>query len=543
MVVALLGVLKAGAAYVPIDPAHPAKWNNSLLREAAVSVLVAHSGAGALVPPKAVRTISADELDSPIAETAPKVAVSPDDLACVMFTSGSTGRPKGSASPHRATVRTFFGQGYAQFGSNETWLQAAPVSWDVLALELWSPLLHGGRCILAPGQGSDAAEIVRLVRRYQVTALWLSAGLFNVLADNYIEVFGRVNQVMTGGESPSMPHLRLVRETFPELRLVHGYGPVEGMVFTTWHPVTSEDLAGDTVPIGAPLNNTRVHVVDPAGDRVSVGDVGELLIGGDGVALGYLGRGALTAERFVPDPFGPPGGRLYRSGDQVRWLPSGVLEFVGRADRQVKIRGFRVELYHIEAALLRQPEVRQAVVMVREDMRGERKLVAYLVPSEPTEAAGLGQRLRAQLGGQLPEYMIPSAFVILSEYPLTANGKLDLKALQNPNGSRDLTLPSAMAPRTEMEKVISDIWALVLGIENLGVEDDFFQLGGDSIQMMRIVAMARTHGVSISLRTFYEHRTIAALAAMTESAADTDGPSWELRPRAERVGQRPVTPD
>ncbi|MFL6126552.1 non-ribosomal peptide synthetase, partial [Actinophytocola sp.] len=393
-VVALVGVLKAGAGYVPLDPSHPAPRTAEIVRQASPRVVITQSTLADRLPAGDVAVVAIDAVRPDLARlpaTPPQVEVSPDDVACVLFTSGSSGEPKGVVSPHRATVRTFFGQDFIDLGPDQVFLQCAPISWDVLTLELWSALLHGGLCVLAPGQSPDPVVIETLVERHGVTTLWLSAGLFAVIADHHPAVFERVRQVMTGGEAPSVGHVREVRRRYPDLRLVHGYGPVESTVFVTSHQVRPEDgHEHPVIPIGRPLAHTTAHVVDPYLRPVPVGVPGELLTGGAGLAHGYLDRPGLTAARFVSDPFGPAGSRLYRTGDLVRWSADGELEFLGRVDDQVKIRGFRIEPGEVEAVLGEHDEVRSAAVVVREDVPGERRLVAYVVP-EISGTAGAGQ--------------------------------------------------------------------------------------------------------------------------------------------------------
>ncbi|MFK4197219.1 amino acid adenylation domain-containing protein, partial [Streptomyces sp. NPDC033754] len=329
LVTGILAALKCGAAYVPLDPDHPEDRIRSIVDEAGVRTVVAHSRLADRLPEDVtvVRTDAAHDsrLIDGAPATAPDVRVLADDIACVLFTSGSTGRPKGVASPHRATVRTFFGQDYIDFGPDQVFLQCAPVSWDGLTLEMWPALLHGGTCVLAPGQSPEPAVIAQLVAAHDVTTVWLSAGLFAVMADTHPEIFRTLRQVMTGGEAPSVAHLLRVRADHPHLRLVHGYGPVESMVFTNCHQVTAGDAGRTVIPVGSPLANTRVHVLDARLQPVPTGVVGELYVSGDGLAHGYRHRPDLTAERFTAHPYGPPGARMYRTGDLVRWRADGAL--------------------------------------------------------------------------------------------------------------------------------------------------------------------------------------------------------------------------
>ncbi|MGW7587499.1 AMP-binding protein, partial [Kitasatospora sp. NPDC054768] len=348
-------------------------------------------------------------------------------MACVMFTSGSTGRPKGVVAPHRALVGTYLGQDYCEFGPGEVFLQCSPVSWDGFALELFGALLHGAVCVLQPGQNPQPAVIEGLVVEHGVTMLQLSASLFNFLVDEHPGAFAGVRTAFTGGEAGSVAHVAKVLGLFPGLRVGNGYGPAESMGFTTCHAVSGADLAGSSLPVGRPVGNKRVFVLDAWLRPVPAGVVGEVYAAGAGLAHGYVGRAALTAERFVASPLGAAGERMYRTGDLGRWRADGVLEYVGRADDQVKIRGFRVEPGEIAAVLQAHEAVAQAAVVAREDRPGDKRLVGYLVPVAGREIDV--DELRGFATGRLPRHMVPSALVVLEALPITPNGKLDQRAL------------------------------------------------------------------------------------------------------------------
>lgn len=497
LVVSLLAVLKAGAGYMVLDPAFP----EERLRGMA-------DGAAAVLSPGGV-------------ERLPRAARH-DGVACVMFTSGSTGRPKGVAAPHRAITATVTGQGYAPFDA--VWLQCSPTSWDAFALELWGPLLSGGTCVLYPGPRPDPLVLARLVAEHRVSAMYLSSSLFNVIVDECPDALTGLRHLIVGGEALSPAHVGRALERHPGLLLRNGYGPVEGMVFLTTHPVTAVD---GPVPIGTPLRGKRVHVLDALLRPVADGAVGELYAAGDGLALGYLGRPEATAERFVADPFGAPGERMYRTGDLVR-VSHGVLEFVGRADEQVKVRGFRIEPAEVEAALAGHPPVERARVVVREDVPGERRLVAYVVPSSVD-----GEALRAHAAAVLPEFMVPSAFVALEALPLTGSGKLDRAALPAPSyepgpGSGSVT------PRNDVEKALCGLFAEVLKVARVGVHDDFFALGGDSLTVARLLSRIHAElGAEVGVRALFETPSVAGVAAhIGELAAPVEEPAPLVEPDA-----------
>ncbi|MEO3884628.1 amino acid adenylation domain-containing protein [Nonomuraea sp. B5E05] len=481
-VVALLAVLKAGAGYLVLDPDFP---------EERLRAVVADAGAAAVLTSSGLEPLPYDARH--------------DGVACVMYTSGSTGRPKGVAAPHRAIVATVTGQDYAPFDA--VWLQCSPVSWDAFALELWGPLLSGGTCVLHPGQRPDPMVMARLAAEHQVTCMYLSSSLFNVIVDEYPGALAGVRHLIVGGEAPSPAHVGRALERHPGLRVSNGYGPVEGMIFMTTHPITPGD---GPVPIGTPLRGKRVHVLDARLRPVADGEVGELYAAGEGLALGYLGRPAASAERFVADPFGAPGERMYRTGDLVR-RRAGTLEYVGRADEQVKIRGFRVEPDEVASVLAAHPAAARVSVVARADTPGERRLVAYVVP-RPGHAVD-GEALRAHAAAALPAFMVPSAFVVLEALPLTATGKLDRAALPAPSYA-PAGPHEGEGPRDEVERRLCELFAEVLGVPEAGVSDDFFRLGGDSLTVARLLSRIHAElGVEVGVRTLFEGPTVAAVAA------------------------------
>jgi amino acid adenylation domain-containing protein len=523
-IVGLLAILKAGGAYLPLDPAYPAERLAFMIGDAGASVILAQSDLVAALPTGGATVVTlADEEEE--RDDPPAVWTDPESLAYVTYTSGSTGRPKGVAVPHRAVVRLVRGTGYARFDAAEVFLQFAPVAFDASTFEIWGALLNGSRLAVHPPGTPSVAELGRFLAESGCTTAWLTAGLFHEVMDSAPDSLRGLKQLLAGGDALSLPH---VRRALTELgcTVINGYGPTEGTTFTCCNPLNAFDLDRLTasVPIGRPIANTRVYILDPHGNPAPAGVAGELHIGGDGLARGYLKRPELTALRFVPSPFGEASGvageRLYATGDLVRWIaaqPAGEIEFLRRIDHQVKVRGFRIELGEVEAALTGHPAIAQAVVTARQDAPGDKRLVAYLVARE--EPAPTVSELRGFLAERLPEYMVPSLFVPLPGLPLTANGKVDRRALPAPGGERPELDAEFVAPRTPVERQLAEIWCAVLGVERVGVHDDFFELGGQSLLATQIVSRLReVCGVEIPLRSLFQQPTLAGLALAVEAA-------------------------
>ncbi len=457
----------------------------------------------------------------------PTAPVSPESLAYVIYTSGSTGQPKGTEVPHRAIPGFFWDVEYACFDESTVLLQHSSTSWDALTLELWPALLSGGRCVLLPAQTSEPALLGEQVREHGVTATWISSAYFNSIVDTTPEVLSGLRQVMIGGEAVSAPHVRRAQALHPELRIVNGYGPSECTVFTSCYPVPA-DFDAPVIPIGRPVGDRRVYLLDRYSNPVPVGVAGELFVGGPSVARGYLGRPELTAERFVPDPFGEPGARLYRSGDRARWRADGVLEFVGRTDFQVKIRGFRVEPGEVEGVLAAHPQLREAAVGARDG-----SLVAYVVG---TATSG---ELREHLRASLPEYMVPTLFVVLDALPLTPNGKVDRRALPDPERAPDEE--RYVAPRTALEELVASVWAEVLGLERVGVRDHFFELGGHSLLATQVSSRLKAMKLDAPVRLLFSAPTVEALAR--EVAAREPRPGQSEKVAATVLKLRALSPE
>jgi amino acid adenylation domain-containing protein len=492
LIVGLLGALKSGAGYTLLDPELPEQRRLAAVADAGVRLVLT----GRLI---AEASAAGDGSDL-------RLPVPVDAVACVMFTSGSTGRPKGVLATHRALAATYLGQDYADFGPDEVWLQCSPVSWDAFGLELYGALLFGGACVVQAGQRPEPQIMARLTARYHVTHLQLSASLFNLLVDEFDPIFAGLKVVFTGGERASVTHVARLRERHPQLRISNGYGPVESMGFTTHHPVTAADLTAAAIPIGSAVANKRVYVLD---DRFGPAATGEIFVAGNGLALGYVGQAGLTAERFVPDPLGPPGTRMYRTSDLGGWNPDGTLTIAGRVDDQVKIRGFRVEPAEVAAVLGRHPAVIDCAVVVREPVPDQPQLAAYL--TSHADPAPSYEQVCDYLAALLPDYMIPNSVTVLAEIPLTANGKLDRAALPAP--ARPSPAGAADSLDTEAERLIAEVWAQVLGVAPTGAQDNFFRLGGNSLAAVRVaLLLSQRTGRRIAPQLVFATRTVSALA-------------------------------
>jgi len=466
MMVGILGILKAGGVYVPLDPAYPEDRLAFMLEDTQAPVLLTQSHWGSRVPDCSAQMICLDTgwgSDAPLMSVPPVVEVNSDNLAYINYTSGSTGTPKGVTIPHRAVLRLVSGATYTRLDAHQTFLQLAPISFDAATLEIWGALLHGGRCVLFPDNGlPDPHDLGKIIRQYQVTTLWLTAAFFNAIVMAAPSALETVQEILTGGEALSMFHIRRAQELLPNTQLINGYGPTESTTFTCCYRIPRElDDRLTSIPIGRPIANTQIYILDTQLQPMPVGVSGELYIGGDGLARGYLNRSDLTQERFIPHPFSANSEtRLYRTGDVVRYLPDGNVEFVGRTDNQVKIRGYRIELGEIETVLSQHEAVCDAVVIVREDLPGDRRLAAYLTVNVDRPLLRIDQ-IQDYLRKRLAAYMVPSDLVVLDNIPLTPNGKVDRRALPKPIAEIH---ENFVAPNTPIERGLAEIWGDILGL-------------------------------------------------------------------------------
>jgi len=548
MIIGLLGILKSGGAYVPLDPGYPKERLAFMLEDAQVPVLLTQRKLLGGLPNAALSEVQNSKskiqnrvvicLDTDwevIAQQSDNNlvnGVSADNLAYVIYTSGSTGQPKGATVPHRAVNRLVMNANYANLEPTDVVAQVSNCSFDAATFEIWGALLHGAKLVLIT---TDVAispkDFAEQIEQKKISVLFLTTALFNQMARELPTAFKNVRHLLFGGEAADPRWAAAMLEHDPPERLLNVYGPTEATTFASWHLVENIPQGATTIPIGRPIANTEIYVLDPHLQPVPIGVPGELYIGGDGLARGYCNRRELTAEKFIPHSFSKePGARLYKTGDLVRYLPDGNIEFLGRIDHQVKIRGFRIELGEIESVLSQHPAVQQTVVLAREDIRGEKGLVAYVVSNQ--QSTPTINDLRTFLKQKLPDYMVPSAFVVLDSLPLTPNGKLDHHALPEPGRARPDLEEGFVAPRTPLEESVARIWAEALGLEAVGIYDNFFELGGDSLTATKLAwKMSTALELDIPVRLLFLHQDIATLAETIQKGRVPE----KLRPLVSRA--------
>jgi amino acid adenylation domain-containing protein/FkbH-like protein len=544
LVVGLLAILKAGAAYVPMDPRYPKERLAFMLADTRTSLLLTQQSLFRHLPHRGVKTIcleaDSEEIQSQSLENLPNRAT-PEDVAYIIYTSGSTGQPKGAAVPHRAVNRLVLKTNYIELDASDRIAQVSNISFDAATFEIWGALLNGAQL---RGIATDVAlspkDFAGELREQGITAMFLTSALFSQLAAEVPGAFATMRTLLAGGEALDPKWVRAVLKDRPPLRLVNGYGPTENTTFTCCALLRDVPEGAASVPIGRPISNTQVYILDAHRNPVPIGVPGELYTGGDGLAKGYWNRPELTAEKFILHQFSQDGPcqSLYRTGDLARYLPDGNIEFLGRIDNQVKIRGFRVELGEIEAVLARHDGVRECAVNVSGSGAGQNRLVAYFVAA--TKRAPKVSQLRTFLADQLPDYMVPSAFVQLEALPLTANGKLDRRALPEPDRGRPSLAKKYASPRDAVELELTRIWESVLGVAPIGIEDHFFDLGGHSLLAVRVASrIEKSFGRKLPLATMFMAPTIEKLAVairdeMREDSATAGTSVVELQPNGTR---------
>ncbi|CRM47348.1 non-ribosomal peptide synthetase [Pseudomonas sp. 58 R 3] len=529
LLVSQLAISKCAAVYVPLDINAPLDRQGFMVADSGSQWLLTLAS---IEVPEGARRLDLDRLDfTDTPDCNPALEQSAETAAYIMYTSGSTGMPKGVLVPHRAITRLVINNGYADFNQHDRVAFASNPAFDASTLDVWAPLLNGGAVVVVDQDTLlSQADFAALLQQQAVSVLWMTAGLFHQYADGLLPLFTQLRYLIVGGDvlDPSVI-ARVLKDGAPQ-HLLNGYGPTEATTFSTTFEITSAEEG--SIPIGRPVGNSRAYVLDAHQQPVPVGVTGELYIGGQGVALGYLNRADLTAQTFLADPFSDTG-LMYRTGDLVAWRADGTLQYQGRNDQQVKIRGFRIELGEIEARLNEHPQVKDAVVLAREDEPGHKRLVAYFTERDSVDL----QALRDHLHAQLPDYMVPAAYVRLEHLPLTNNGKVDRKALPAPD--QDALLSRGYeAPQGEVEKVLAQIWADVLKVEQVGRHDNFFELGGHSLLAVNLIERMRRAELSADVRVLFSQPTLAALAAAVGSGREVAVPANLITPECTHI-----TPD
>ncbi|MBG9771218.1 peptide synthetase, partial [Bacillus vallismortis] len=517
MIVSILAVLKAGSAYVPIDPEHPIQRMQHFFRDSGAKVLLTQKKLKALAEEAAFSgvIVLADEEESYHADTQ-NLALPLDSAAVanLTYTSGTTGTPKGNIVTHANILRTVKGTNYLSITEQDTILGLSNYVFDAFMFDMFGSLLNGAKLVLIPKETVlDMARLSRVIERENISILMITTALFHLLVDLNPACLSTLRKIMFGGERASVEHVRKALQTVGKGKLLHMYGPSESTVFATYHPVDELEENTLSVPIGKPVSNTEVYILDRAGHVQPAGIAGELCVSGEGLVKGYYNRPELTEEKFVPHPF-TSGERMYRTGDLARWLPNGDIEFIGRIDHQVKIRGQRIELGEIEHQLQTHDRVQETVVLAVDQGAGDKLLCAYFVG----EGGISSQELREHAAKDLPTYMVPAVFIQMDELPLTGNGKIDRRALPLPDANVS-TGVSYVAPRNETEQKLADIWAQVLQVQQVGAYDHFFDIGGHSLAGMKMLALVHQElGVELSLKDLFQSPTVEGLAQVIASS-------------------------
>jgi amino acid adenylation domain-containing protein len=518
LIISMLAILKAGAAYVPLDRSYPTERLQFMVEDTGIRALITDPtfdlvGGSTTHPPALIRISDVDPLqedDSNLPSPG-----NPGSPAYIIYTSGSTGLPKGTIIPHRAVLRLVRNTNYIEFRPTDVFLQLAPVSFDASTFEIWGCLLNGGKLVILPPCVPSLEELGRTIVSEQVSTLWLTAGLFHQMVDAQPGAFKNLRFLLAGGDTLSVPHVLKALRELDHGQLINGYGPTENTTFSCCFRVPPNWSGGLSVPIGRPISNSEAFVLDHHQQPLPIGVPGELYVAGDGLALGYLNRDELTREKFILKTFGTKGPiRLYRTGDQVRWLADGNLQFLGRLDAQLKIRGFRVEPGEVEAVLRQHPAVEDVLVTSIADKSKSKSLVAYVVLAngcsiDPAELRGLVET-------KVPSFLVPSHFLLLDKFPLTANGKVDRGALPSPS---DLSNSPPVPPRNESERRLAAIWSELLGRTQISIHDNFFRLGGHSLLAIQVVSrIARDFGVELPVNAMFENPTVATLVQVIDQS-------------------------
>jgi len=532
-ITAILAILKAGAAYVPLDQSYPAELLRFMIKNCAPALLLAdacamdnlQTGAPALGLDDALSEASGESPGPLIIEAGP------EQPAYVMYTSGSTGRPKGVIVPHRAVVRLVLDQSFVHFGANETFLHAAPLAFDASTLEIWGALLHGGRIAVVPDIRPSLDAICEAIERHGVTTAWFTAGLFHLLVDRKVEDLRPLRQLVAGGDVVSPSHVLRAYKALPECRIVNGYGPTENTTFTCCYEIPRAGRDFGSIPIGMPIEHTYVRILDDDMKPVRDGEIGQLCAGGCGLALGYLGDAQRTSERFVPDPYAP-GAHLYLTGDLVRRRSDGPIEFIGRCDRQIKIDGKRVELGEIEETIRRMTAISDAVVVLHDEGAGAKRLVGYVVPKAGFAAhTALAHDTQMCLRSELPAHMVPSEIVVLDGFPLNPNGKVDVSKLAPSQSPRQSAMDTE---RTDFEKELAGVFEQVLQTPNIGLSSNFFDLGATSLKLLEAHEAITQICGHFDVMALFQNPTVKDLAAFLKPKPTSIRQTGAVQERAQR---------
>jgi amino acid adenylation domain-containing protein len=536
LIVSLVAVLKAGGAYAPLDPAYPKERFDLLVRSTGTRLILTQSLLESSLPISGdVQVLCVDgtvrDAASDSAAGNPLPVGGPTNLAYVMHTSGSTGNPKGVLVENRAIVRLVRNTNYCAFGPQEVFLLFAPISFDASTFEIWGALLNGGRLVVMPPDASSLDALAQAIREYGVTTLWLTAGLFHLMVEQQLDGLRPLRQLLAGGDVLSPSHVQTFLESVPDTALINGYGPTENTTFTCCYTLPRRKQAPDSVPIGRPISNTQTYVLDAEMNPLPVGEAGELYAAGDGVARGYLNDPEATSAKFVRDPFASDSNRrMYRTGDLARWRDDGVLEFLGRIDDQVKILGYRIEPGEIETILRACEGVKQICVVSRTESNGSKRLIAYYVAS----LSGLApERLREVATQKLPQHMIPALFIPLDSFPLSANGKTDRAAL----AQREIQVKTTQLelPQSGIEQTVTELWKQILNAPQVGLDDNFFDLGGDSLLLVAVHSnLQKMLHAEIPVTDLFEYTTVRKLAAHLGKQQPSSTDLAEAQQRAKR---------
>ncbi len=528
MVVSLLAVLKAGGCYLPLDSSYPVNRIVFMLKDSEADLLLVRGRNSQIDWETHWQGEVVDLTDLDLADYSTmnlNHLNNPTDLAYIMYTSGSTGQPKGVLIPHQGIVRLVNDPDYLELSPDERIMQMAPYTFDASTFEIWASLVHGAQLILiAKDLVLSLDELARTIEEQQITTCWLTSSLFNRVIDEIPSCLQGVRNLLVGGEALSVPHIQKALTILPETKLINGYGPTENTTFTCCYPIKELAKGSQSVPIGRPINNTTVYILDRYLQPVPIGVPGELYVVGDGLARGYLNQPELTEKVFVNNPFAE-NEKMYKTGDLARWLPDGNIEFWGRLDDQLKIRGFRIEPGEIENHLLAHPEIRETVVVPYMDSRGLKDLAAYIVGEREFSST----ELREYITAELPEYMVPTYFVQLPEMPLNINGKIDRQALPEP--VKTLLQTGYVAPTNQLEESLVEIWSEVLGVEQIGITDNFYEIGGNSLKATYLVSrIYQEFDVNIPIREIFRRQTVSGIAEFLAAAEKGSYASIEKLP-------------